>query len=347
MLQRPRLTQEQPVQTTLSYHTVLVQDSPSEATQLTHSLLMSSPPTAEGTQLSGLGRSTPLVTFSNVHSGIRTVTSERMAPVSAGSDHPLAGPGPVPTNHHPRASVELSPQVTPSPKPAALALAIASPPPPPPPVPAMTRTTPPKAAAQATAPTVAKLLPPAVKKPPAISLDEMADEFLSQPSPRTEAGLPPLLKPTPLPKGESGIVRLRTLVVRRAWGDVMQVCADMLRGATSPYTPLYASLVRHDALEEEEQQQQQVPPQAMRDETIEILTWECHAWLHLRRYAELGREIDRWNFLSHNDSSATSPSWVPWSLRKCSLLRVLLVFPMTSVKWWWYVLTFFFFQQIF
>jgi hypothetical protein len=139
----------------------------------------------------------------------------------------------------------------------------------------------------------------------------MADEFLSQASPRTEAGLPPLLKPVPLPKGESGIARLRTLVVRRAWGDVMQVCSDMLRGPTSPYTPLYASLVNHDALEET-----QVPPQALREETIEILTSECHAWLHLRRYADLGREIDRWNFLSHNDSSATSPSWVPWSLRK-------------------------------
>jgi hypothetical protein len=139
----------------------------------------------------------------------------------------------------------------------------------------------------------------------------MADEFLSQVSPRTEAGLPPLLKPVPLPKGESGITRLRTLVVRRAWGDVMKVCGDMLRGATSPYTPLYASLVNHNASEEKE-----VPPPTLREETIEILTLECHAWLHLRRYAELGREIDRWNFLSHNDTNGTAPSWVPWSLCK-------------------------------
>lgn len=160
------------------------------------------------------------------------------------------------------------------------------------------------------APTVVQLPPATVKKPPSTSLDDMADEFLSQASARTEAGLPPLLKPMPLPKDESGITRLRTLVLRRAWGDVLQVCGDMLRGPTSPYTPLYASLVNNGTQDGEEVHQ------TLKDETIEILTLECHAWLQLRRYTELGREIDRWNFLSRNDSNATSPSWVPWSLRK-------------------------------
>lgn len=262
---------------------------------------MSSSPTTVGTQQGGLGRSTPLVTVSNVHSGIRTSTSERMAPVSAGTDHPLST-----ENDRPLASVELSPQVTPSPTPP-----VTSPP-------ASAVTSPPSKftspIATVTAPTVVHLPQPAVNKPPSTSLDDMADEFLSQSSARTEAGLPPLLKPMPLPKNESGITRLRTLVVRRAWGDVLHVCNDMLRGTTSPYTLLYASLVNNGMQDGEELHQ------TLKEETIEILTLECNAWLQLRRYAELGREIDRWNFLSHNDSDAKPPSWVPWSLRKYMLM---------------------------
>ena len=214
----------------------------------------------------GLSKSTPLVTVSNVHSGVRTAVTP------AGTDHPLATP-----------SVEL-PERPAAPAPVS--------PPPPPKAPI--------------APTVVPVSPPTVKKQ-ATSLEDMADEFLSEPSTRTEAGLGALLKPVPLPKGEQGIQRMRTLVTRRAWGDVLQVCGTMLRGPASPYTQVYASLISDSKVD---------VPDNVKQETMEILTLECHAWLKLRRYNELGREVDRWNFLSHNDSNAASPSWVPWSLRK-------------------------------
>lgn len=298
---------------------------------------MSMPPTTEDSQQAGgLGRSTPLVTVSNVapghtvHSGIRTSTTERMTAVSAGMDHPLA-------------SVDLSDR--PQPRSTAASAAVSPPPPsiaavsiapmptvvklPPPAQPTISGTTPTPNAPILQTPTVVKLplasassstspnttsgTVPAKKT--STSLDDMATEFLEQSSLRTVRGLPPLVKPPPLPKEEQGIQRLRTLVHRRAWGDVLQVCGDMLRGPTSPYTPIYASLVSSESVPDNNV----VDPSTLKDEVIEILTLECHAWLSLRRFTELGREVDRWNFLTRNDSSAKSPSWIPWSLRKYSI----------------------------
>jgi tetratricopeptide (TPR) repeat protein len=54
----------------------------------------------------------------------------------------------------------------------------------------------------------------------------------------------------------------------------------------------------------------------VRLETVEIMTLQCHAWLKLRRYADLGAEVERWNFVPHNDAAAQAPDWLPWSLRK-------------------------------
>ncbi|OEU20345.1 hypothetical protein FRACYDRAFT_236419 [Fragilariopsis cylindrus CCMP1102] len=93
--------------------------------------------------------------------------------------------------------------------------------------------------------------------PSSKSLDALADDFLSSKPP------PILLSPNPLPRGEAGIVRLRTLVERRAW---------------------------------------------------EIMILQCNAWLMLRRYTDLSKEIERWNFLTQNDTTAKSPEWIPWSI---------------------------------
>lgn len=251
----------------------------------------------------GLNKSTPLVTVQNVHSGVKTAVTLPVPVSSTNIDHPLATPPPAPSPSQTLSpSVELSQRATLSPaaSPSA-AKTPTSPPPPPPPA----------------APTVAKLPKKnkATPKKQASSLEEMADEFLS----KHEEGIAPKLKPTPLPKDQEGIERLRTLVVRRAWGDVLSVCGQMLRGPTSPYTQLYTSLVSDSNevdLEGFTSDQE--------EEMVEILTLECHAWLKLRRYNELGREIDKWNFLHHNttsdspssNTSSSSSSWVPWSLRK-------------------------------
>lgn len=216
-------------------------------------------------------------------------------------------------------------------------LATLSPPPPPPPTPSTTtpsslelseRASPTTAAAvptlvKTTTRTPVKTLKPTVAKIPqtkttttttpkkqasSSTLEEMANDFLSV----AQEGItiPPKLRPPPLPKDQEGMERLRTLVTRRAWGDVLSVCGQMLRGPTSPYTQLYSTLISNADIEDEEFTTQQ------KDEMVEILTLECHAWLKLRRYNELGREVDKWNFLNTKESDASIPTWVPWSLRK-------------------------------
>jgi tetratricopeptide (TPR) repeat protein len=126
-----------------------------------------------------------------------------------------------------------------------------------------------------------------------------------------ELKLPPLLKPPPLPAQETGVARLRTLVERRAWGDVLQVSGDMLRSASNPHAAIYASLVNNQDPEEATSAEEIV----LQQEMIEILTLECHAWLKLRRYVDLAREVERWSFCRINDITAVHPTWVPWSLQ--------------------------------
>ena len=155
---------------------------------------------------------------------------------------------------------------------------------------------------------------------PAQSLDDLVDAFLSGPSYRTEQQLPPLLRPPPL-INEHPLQCLRTLVERRAWGDVLQVTADLLRGSDSSHAQIYQTMCNSSGIDDppatnnnhdsSSQQQQH------RDETVEIVALQCHAWLKLRRYTDLGQEIERWNFLPFNDQydATTAPTWVPWSLR--------------------------------
>lgn len=163
--------------------------------------------------------------------------------------------------------------------------------------------------------TVANFNSPTKAGSPAQSLDDLVDAFLSGPSYRTEQGIQPLLRPPPL-INENPLQCLRTLVERRAWGDVLQVTADLLRG-DSQHAQIYQTMLLDNnnspisALHAMTQQPQD------RDETVEIVALQCHAWLKLRRYTDLGQEIERWNFLPFNEQydANKAPKWVPWSLR--------------------------------
>jgi hypothetical protein len=167
--------------------------------------------------------------------------------------------------------------------------------------------------------------PPAVAGPANIvstnqnPMDVFADEFLSNPSYRTEQlGLPPILRPNPLPR-EDGILRLRTLVSRRAWGDVLKLASTMLTSAgQSLHADVYGSLVTLPLTEPHGTDVSMIPLD-VRLETVEIMVLQCNAWLKLRRYADLGTEVERWNFLTQNDATATSPTWLPWNIRKLFL----------------------------
>jgi len=55
--------------------------------------------------------------------------------------------------------------------------------------------------------------------------------------------LPPLLFPEPLPQHVSDLERMRVLVCRRAWGDVLSVTGTLLRGSSSHYAPIYSALL--------------------------------------------------------------------------------------------------------
>jgi hypothetical protein len=149
---------------------------------------------------------------------------------------------------------------------------------------------------------------------PARTLDTLADAFLAEESYRTsQLGLSPMLRPTPLPPGD-GIGRLRTLVERRAWGDVLKLSANILNSREDPHSDVYISLLILPA--NAPQADISTVTMQIRLETVEIMTLQCHAWLKLRRYSDLSAEIERWNFLTQNQSNAQSPDWLPWTLRK-------------------------------
>lgn len=245
----------------------------------------------------GLGQ--PLVTVSNVHgSGIRPLTGG-IATLPAGNDHPLAMLSSAPP-----------PQQFPTPP---VPQPMLSPPPP-----QMTTNALPaeKNSSAATVTSSPSFVTPVQisnlpVSPQKKTLEALADTFMAGPSYRlAELKLPPLIKPPPLPPSQTGINRLRTLVERRAWGDVLQVCGDMLRSASSPHAPVYASLISYGG-----EDGASAAPSELQQDMAEILTLECHAWLKLRRYVDLGREIKRWSFCYVNDTSSLHPEWVPWSLQ--------------------------------
>lgn len=136
--------------------------------------------------------------------------------------------------------------------------------------------------------------------PPPInaSLDSMADAFLSADGTMQN----PKLRPLPLPTTDTEMDRVRALVVRRAWGDVLSLIHTMLRGPSSHYTPIYTALLqgKTEAVESLD---------SLRDDVVELMLLQCHAWLKMRRYMELGHELRQWKFLEQ------PPSWIPPSVR--------------------------------
>mmetsp|Transcript_26429 Transcript_26429/g.55445 ORF Transcript_26429/g.55445 Transcript_26429/m.55445 type:complete len:583 (-) Transcript_26429:83-1831(-) len=165
--------------------------------------------------------------------------------------------------------------------------------------------------------------------PSSKSLDALADDFLSSKPP------PIVLRPNPLPRGEVGIIRLRTLVERRAWGDVLKLASSLLgndggnesivsksrskskSSKSEHYSKVYASLLFDDSCQHDggaENNENDDLPLDIRLETIEIMMLQCNSWLKLRRYADLSKEVKRWKFLKQNDVNARSIEWLPWGI---------------------------------
>jgi hypothetical protein len=217
------------------------------------------------------------------------------AAIPAGNDHPLAASPPPPARSAPSSSDHP----------------LAPPLPPPPP----TASSSSHSASRSIAAAPMSAPPPssqniARSNSSSMTLEALADELLSRPSYRTEQlGLDPILRPKPLPANEQGLDRLRTLVERRAWGDVLKMATTLLTSGSSQYSGVYASLLVASALPDISGVSLEV-----KRETVEIMILQCHAWLKLRRYVELVTEVERWNFWMQNDATAQSPDWLPWSM---------------------------------
>lgn len=240
---------------------------------------------------SNLGGSSPLVRVQPppAVSGVSSLEQQSLSTSNSNTDHPLSFAPAAPPAHH--MDVELSGRSPP----AAYRATVASPPAqgfslstPPPPKPVVTK--------QAAAIT------------PTATLDDLADAFLSG----DESSLSSLtgndktlLKPPSLPDDLSDLDRLRALVERRAWGDVVTLAAKLLRGPSSHYASIYSTLLNNTGSNLPALESQQA-------ELVEILTLQCTGLLKMRRYPELKREIELWTFCHFAQN--TAPDWVPWSL---------------------------------
>ena len=191
-------------------------------------------------------------------------------------------PPPFPVPEAARSPVTVHPlSQAPASAPLTAAAVFATPPPPPHSQPQMRAVTP-------------KVFP---VSPPNQSLDAMADAFLSADGTLAQ----PKLRPLPLPQTTTDLERVRALVVRRAWGDVLSILHALLRGPTSHYTAIYTALVTG-------QPEPVASLDTLRDDAVELMLLQCHAWIKMRRYAELGHELRQWKFLNDNDHPWLPPS---------------------------------------
>jgi hypothetical protein len=268
----------------------------------------------DGSSSRGLGHSTPLVTLAPSAPNVFALPppQKQAALAVATTDHPLAsmnvGDNTPVQNRYSTPSPSGGGIVTPPPLEASATMKNET-------APLFISTTTAPATAAATVMTTAKAVPKIVSAPmsPTQSLDTLADAFLQGGS----AGL----RPAPLPQTPTDLERVRILVERRAWGDVLSMTTNLLRGSSSHYTPIYAALLNFSP-------DQSFPSlDSHQKEVVELMTLQCHAWLKMRRYNELAVEISRWSSFCHihhvlggggneenKKKTTAAPSWIPWSL---------------------------------
>jgi len=149
--------------------------------------------------------------------------------------------------------------------------------------------------------------------PAAKTLDDLADDFLSGPSHRTlQLGLPPLTAPARLPATTPDLDRLKLLVQRRAWRDVVTLAQNLTTGPSSHYAPLYEALLRMGVAGGSPAAAAVLALETHQRDLVLILQLYLHALVKLGDYRALVLEVERWSFCHHNDN--TAPEWIPWSL---------------------------------
>ena len=165
-------------------------------------------------------------------------------------------------------------------------------------------------------------VPKVLASPPTLShqnqhmnADEMADAFLSGVT-TSDSEHMPMLRPLPLPETQTELERTRILVERRAWGDVLSMTASLLKSASSHYAAIYGVFLNKAG------GKSKVPASLLNSQQIqeftEILILQGHAWIQMRRYKELGTEVQEWSHCHYNTTNNRSEdreeaaSWIPW-----------------------------------
>jgi tetratricopeptide (TPR) repeat protein len=136
------------------------------------------------------------------------------------------------------------------------------------------------------------------------TLEDLADDFLRGPSPRTERGLAPILKPGPI-NAVDDLKRLEMLVDRRAWAHAVTTANQLLHGANSHYAPLYESLLYDSS---------PLALQTHQNDLFFILSTLCKALSAMGSIDELQRELQSWKFLHFQNKGGAVQQSIPWSL---------------------------------
>uniref|UniRef100_A0A7S4JEJ9 Uncharacterized protein n=2 Tax=Odontella aurita TaxID=265563 RepID=A0A7S4JEJ9_9STRA len=199
---------------------------------------------------------------------------------------------------------------------------------------------PPSAAALA-APVPAPVASAPASKKKIKSLEDEADVFLLGPivdphgrivSPGSEdlpsAERKKKLKPPKLPEATTPLLRVRSLVERRAYVDVLAVTSDLLQSSSSETSRWYSYLVSGappggekffvDAESDPHQRR-------VRGETAELIRHRLTAMMKLRRYGDVSGEVERLNLGENDESRGALPLWVPRDLRVMAVASAMYV----------------------
>lgn len=137
-----------------------------------------------------------------------------------------------------------------------------------------------------------------------------------------------VVRPPVLLSSEHGVQRIKHLVSRRAWGDVMHLTTEYLNSSSKPYQPFYSQLLlskniniqnTNATIKSDTTTSSDPLLQRLQTETSQLVAFKMHSMLKLRRYADLAREAERLNLIPPMDGSATGqyplPRWVPYGLK--------------------------------
>jgi tetratricopeptide (TPR) repeat protein len=171
-----------------------------------------------------------------------------------------------------------------------------------------------------------------------LTIDELADEFLSSSRGGGTNALPPtaLLYPHPpalpgtIEASSSNLERLQWLVSHRAYADVVTLAHRLCSGSDSHYAALYQAIIASGMdgsnanTTTSSALAHNVALQTHKDELVYILTVLLQALVKLKRSEEISDMLDRWNFLHHNNTTHSNENnrtmtllpvaWIPWSL---------------------------------